>query len=227
MVGRDSNSSIINDERSNDICHVLNQGPNILVALVVANQSTKNATPTQVNAHKVTANALTISYVECQGIMCALNSLDVSFNPPIKSADDAIDRIIADGKNAMEAQCVWLVTEPLPLLILIVTATLGYATLALGEDGLQTAIETLPLVGQKIISTIFKSYFFAMVRASFYFAIIAHAAEAIFIAVMLRLRAKLGYLACLKWFVLTSCVGYPLTKKAMLYTNQPKEDKLD
>lgn len=226
MGDRDS-TIIIDDERSNDICHALNKTPNILAALVVANQSTKNATPTQVKARKISENSLTISYVECQGTMCALNSLDVSFNPPIKSADDAIDRVVTDGKTAMEAQCLWLITEPLPLLILIVTSALGYATLVLGEDGLQTAIESLPSVLQKIMFSMFGSYFFVVVQASFYFAIIAHALEALYIAVMLRMRAKLGCLACLKWFVLISCVGYPLTKKAMLFSNQPKEDKLD
>ena len=226
MGDGDSTTIIINDERSNDICHALNKTPNILVALVVANQSNKNATPTQVKARKISANALTISYVECQGTMCALNSLDVSFNPPIKSADDAIDRVVTDGKTAMKAQCLWLITEPLPLLILIVTSALGYATLVLGEDGLQTAIESLPLVGQ-IISAIFGNYFFTAVQVSFHFAIIAHALEAVYIAIMLRMRAKLGLLTCLKWFLLISCVGYPLTKKAMLYSNQPKEDKLD
>eukprot|EP00985_Skeletonema_marinoi_P013930 scaffold7006_cov174-Skeletonema_marinoi.AAC.20 len=216
---------IINDEQSNDICNALNKNhPNILVALAVANQSTKNAaTPTQVKARKISAHTLTISYVECQGAMCALNSLDVSFSPPIKSADDAIDRIVTDGKIAMEAQCKWLVTETLPLLILIVTAALGYTTLVLGEDGLQTAIDSaVPL-----ISTIFGGYFFSVVRASFYFAVVAHAAEGVYIAIMLRMRASLGYLTCFKWFALICCVGYPLTKKAMLYTNQPKEDKVD
>ena len=226
----DSIIIIINDEQSNDICNALNKNhPNILVALAVANQSTKNAaTPTQVKARKISANTLTISYVECQGAMCALNSLDVSFSPPIKSADDAIDRIVTDGKIAMEAQCKWLFTETLPLLILIVTAALGYTTLVLGEDGLQTAIDSaVPLMGQNIISTIFGSFFFSVVRASFYFAVVAHAAEGVYIAIMLRMRASLGRLACLKWFALICCVGYPLTKKAMMYTNQPKEDKVD
>lgn len=214
----DSSSSIIKNLNEKHL--------NTLVALVVAN--TKNgSTPTQINARKITANTLTISYVECEGTMCALNSVDISFNPPIKSADDAIDRIVTDGKIAMEAQCMWLVTEPLPLLILTVTAALGYATLVLGEDGLQSAIESLPPVGETIISTIFGSYFFGVVRASFYFAIVAHAAEAIYIAIMLRKRASLGCLTCLKWFALICCVGYPLTKKAMLYTNKPREDKLD
>mmetsp|Transcript_30966 Transcript_30966/g.48494 ORF Transcript_30966/g.48494 Transcript_30966/m.48494 type:complete len:231 (-) Transcript_30966:207-899(-) len=216
----DSSSIIIKD---------LNEKhPNILVALVVANIK-NGATPTQINARKITANTLTISYVECEGTMCALNSVDVAFNPPIKSADDAIDRIVTDGKIAMEAQCTWLVTEPLPLVILAVTAALGYTTLVLGEDGLQSAIQSWPLIGQKIISTIFGSYFFGVVRASFYFAIVAHAAEAIYIAIMLRKRASLGYLVCLKWFALICFVGYPLTKKAVLYTNanESKEDKLD
>jgi hypothetical protein len=223
MESDSGSSSTINEERSNDICNVLNKKyPNILVALVVA----KNATPTQVTARKISTNTLTISYVECQGTMCTLNSVDISFNPPIKSANDAIDRIVRDGKRAMEAQCAWLVTEPLPLLILIVTSVLGYATLGLGEDGLQSAIDSVSLVGQ-IISTIFGSYFFIVVRASFYFAVVAHAAEAIYIAIMLRTRATLGYLACLKWFALISCVGYPMTKKALMFTNQPIEDKLD
>lgn len=214
----DSSSVIIKD---------LNEKhPNTLVALVVAN--TKNgATPTQINARKITADTLTISYVECEGTMCALNSVDISFIPPIKSADDAIDRIVTDGKIAMEAQCTWLVTEPLPLLILTVTAALGYTTLVLGEDGLQSAIESMPSVGQTIISTIFGGYFFGVVHASFYFAIVAHAAEAIYIAIMLRKRASLEFLACFKWFALICCVGYPLTKKALLYTSKPKEDKLD
>lgn len=225
----DSDSTTINEEQSNDISNALNKKyPNILVALVVANRTTKHAALTQVTARKISANTLTISYVECQGNMCNLNSVDLSFSPPIKSANnnDAIERIVKDGKRAMEAQFVWLVTEPLPLLILIVTSLLGYATLLLGEDGLQKAMDSVPIVGQ-IISTFLGSYYFIVVRASFYFAIVAHAAEAIYIAIMLRTRANLGYLACLKWFALICCVGYPMTKKALMFTSQPKENKLD
>lgn len=222
-----SGTAINEEERSNDLCNILNKKHhNILVALVAANQSNKNAKPTQVNARRIGASMLTISYVECEGTMCALNSVNISFNPPTKSTNDAIDRIITNGKSAMEAQCVWLVTEPLPLLIIIVTVALGYATLVLGEDGLKTAIDSVPLVGQ-IMSTIFGSYFFVAVRASFYFAVVAHAVEGIYIGFLLRMRANLGYLACFKWFVLICCVGYPLTKKAALFTNQPKESKLD
>jgi hypothetical protein len=231
-IGGLSGSSIfiINEERSHDICSTLNEKYTyLLVALVAANQSSSsnNATPTQVTARKISENSLTLSFVECAGNMCSLCSVDISFNPPIKSSDDAIARLVKDGQIAMEPRCVWLVTEKLPLLILIVTATLGYVTLVLGEDGILTTIDALPLVVQQIISSLFGSYFFVAVRASFYFAIVAHTTEAVYVAVMLRTKANLSYLACFKWFVLICCVGYPLTKKAVLFFHHLKEDKLD
>ena len=217
--------SSFNEESSDEICKALNKNhANNLLALVVS--STKNVSPTQVNARKISASTLTISYVECQGTMCTLNSVDISFSPPIKPVADAIDRVVKEGESAMEAQCMWLVTEPLPLLILMVVATLGYVALVMGENGIESAIDSIPFV-EKIISFLFGSYFFIAVKSSFYFSIVAHSAEALYIAIMFRARTTLGYWACLKWFALICCVGYPLTKKALLFTNQPKEDKLD
>lgn len=221
-------TTIINEEQSKEICDDLNKKHlNVLTAHVAGKQST-NVTPTQINAKKLSANTLTISFVGCEGTMCALSSVDISFNPPIKSAADAVHRIIQEGKTAMEPHCLWLVTEPLPLLIMIVVAALGYATLVLKETGLQNVVEASPLLIQKTISVLFGSFFFTVVRASFYFSIFAHTAEAVYVATMLRVKANLGYLACMKWFVLICCVGYPVTSKAMKFIGQqPKDDKLE
>ena len=217
---------IINEEQSKEICDDLNKMHiNVLTALVTGKQST-NVTPTQINAKKLSANTLTISFVECEGTMCAMNSVGISFNPPIKSAADAVHRIIQEGKIAMEPHFLWLVTEPLPLLIMIIIVALGYATLVLKEAGLQTIVEASPLPIQKTISVLFGSFFFVVVRASFYFSIFAHAAEAVYVTTMLRVKADLGYLACVKWFVLICCVGYPVTSKAIKFIGQ-KGNKLD
>jgi hypothetical protein len=216
---------IINEEQSKEICDDLNKNHlNVLTALVTGKQST-NVTPTQINAKKLSANTLTISFVACEGTMCALNSVEISFNPPLKSAADAVHRIIQEGKKEMEPHFSWLITEPLPLLIMVVVVALGYATLVLEEAGLQTIVEASPF--QKTISVLFGSFFFVVVRASFYFSIFAHTAEAVYVATMLRVKANIGYLTCMKWFVLICCVGYPVTSKAMKFIGQPKGDKLD
>lgn len=218
---------IINEEQSKEICDDLNKKHlNVLTALVAGKQST-NVTPTQINAKKISANTLTISFVQCEGTMCALNSVDISFNPPIKSAADAFHRIFQEGKIAMEPHFSWLITESLPLLIMVVVVALGYATLVLGEAGLQNVVEASPLLIQKTISVLFGSFFFVVVRASFYFSIFAHTAEAVYVATMLRTKANLGCLACIKWFVLICSVGYPVTSKAIKFIAQPKDGKLE
>ena len=98
--------------------------------------------------------------------------------------------------------------------------------MVLKEAGLQTIVEASPLLIQKTISVLFGSFFFVVVRASFYFSIFAHAAEAVYVTTMLRVKADLGYLACVKWFVLICCVGYPVTSKAIKFIGQ-KGNKLD
>ena len=217
---------IINEEQSKEICDDLNKNHlNVLTALVAGKQST-NVTPTQINAKKISANTLTISFVACEGTMCALNSVEISFNPPI-SAADAVHRIIQEGKAKMEPRFSWLITEPLPLLIMVVVVALGYATLVLEEACVQTIFEASPLLIQKTISVLFGSFFFVVVRASFYFSIFAHTAEAVYVATMLRVKANLRYFACIKWFVLICCVGYPVTSKAIKFIGHPKDGKLE
>lgn len=57
----------------------------------------------------------------------------------------------------------------------------------------------------------FASTFQNLCRYAWYFAIVAHALEALIVAYQCTVRFKLPKLMTLKWFVLGCSVGYPIT----------------
>jgi len=155
-----------------------------------------------------------------------MQSVDVPFRPPLETDADAFSRLLSLGAKAMEAKWSWIVSEPICLTIVLVTLALGYTTLILGEDGLQTKINTVP-VAADLMLFVFRSVR-VLYRAcvySFYFAIVAHALEGVYVAHQIRTVLKRGISDSLKWFLVISCVGYPVTMKGMEFIQIANEKK--
>ena len=116
----------------------------------------------------------------------------------------------------MAAKFSWLLTEPLPLLILLIMIIFGYITIILKLDGLRSTMDGIPLASKFIIS-IFGSVdgFYTAVLASFYFSIFAHVSEAVYVTYKLKTKFNLPGAIVTGWLVLVSCVGYPITCKAL------------
>lgn len=115
----------------------------------------------------------------------------------------------------MTARFGWLLA-PLSLLILIIMAIFGYITIILKLDGLRSAIKDFPLV-LKCVTATFGSVdgFYNAVIVSFCFSIFAHVSEATYVAHKLKTKFDLSCTVVTGWFVLVSCVGYPITCKAL------------
>jgi hypothetical protein len=116
----------------------------------------------------------------------------------------------------MGAKCRWLFTEPFPLLILIVMSMFGYITIILDEDRFLSTIDGDPTVSNLIMS-IFGSVgtCYSAITFSFNVGIFLHVLEACFVTYSLMTKFSLSLAAVTKWFILVSCVGYPITRKAL------------
>lgn len=132
------------------------------------------------------------------------------------SVNDAPSRLLVESRKAMAARWSWLYSEPLTLFVLVVMLVLGYITFILDQDGLQFAIDNTPLAS-KLLTWTFGSVgvFYSAVSGSFYVAVWLHVLEASYVAVKLYTKLKLPVAAAVNWFLLVSCVGYPITRKAL------------
>ena len=150
--------------------------------------------------------------------MCMMGSADVPFEPPLTSVEEALPRLLAESRRAMKAQWSWLVREPVATGILLFTSALGSTILIGGKEWLRDVIDMFPLAN-KVVSMMFGSVetFFSAVKVSFYFAIVAHALEAVYVAHQLKTRLGLETIIIMEWFFIICCVGYPITKKGMVF----------
>lgn len=92
----------------------------------------------------------------------------------------------------------------------------GYVTFVLKHDGLQDTLRDVPMALQ-ILKSIFGSTetFYLAVKGSWYFAVFLHVLEAFYVACKFKTRFNLPVVALLNWFILVSCVGYPITSKGL------------
>mmetsp|Transcript_18921 Transcript_18921/g.42964 ORF Transcript_18921/g.42964 Transcript_18921/m.42964 type:complete len:228 (+) Transcript_18921:46-729(+) len=190
--------------------------------LVVFGMAKKSASKTigsgfQISSTTVTAvrkNGCELRVTSCRGDQCDMKTPFFAFKAPLslQSADDVLnDRVISDLRNDVcGPDPLWLVTDPLALLILVVCGLLGYGTY-IGVDNTTDAIAQAPRL-EGTISAIFGTprIFSYLVCGSFWFSIIAHAFEAT-IAVYYSLKSlKLGFYSTGLWGIMIFLVGYPI-----------------
>ncbi|KAL3792486.1 hypothetical protein HJC23_008408 [Cyclotella cryptica] len=216
----------ITQEQSNEVCHLINSNHAACVhalALHHIRSSNSMSYESKVSFAKmemINLDKYTLTFVECgSDSMCMMKSAEILFNPPLVSVKDAPSRLLAEGEKAMSARWSWLYSEPVPFFVLVVMLVLGYVTLALEQDGLQFAIENNPWAS-KLLTWTFGSVrtFYSAVSRSFYLAVWLHLLEAFYVAFKLNTKLKLPSAASVKWFLLVSCVGYPITSKALEFT---------
>jgi hypothetical protein len=109
----------------------------------------------------------------------------------------------------------WLFTHVDALVVLIICASLGYATHIIGISNLVEFIENDAPKLNNVISTVFGSAatFGKWVRGSWIFAVVAHTAEALYVLYHAKTTLKMGVKAQLLWYALVSSVGMPITKE--------------
>ena len=107
---------------------------------------------------------------------------------------------------------------------------LGYLTFS-GYDSFEHEINNIaPEVLQSSIQFLFGSVdsLFMGVKVSFYFGIVAHVLEAIYVAYLCQTKLKLNIITTLSWFVVVTMVGYPMTLKVLNFVsihNQSSQKK--
>ena len=126
----------------------------------------------------------------------------------------------------MAPRYIWLFTEPLALSISSIVIIFGYISFILKHYGLQSAIDNIPVMSKLIIS-IFGSVetLYSAVVASFYFSVVAHGLEAGYASYKLKTYFNLPGETVANWFILVSCVGYPIFSKALEFIRIAEEQK--
>mmetsp|Transcript_6108 Transcript_6108/g.14831 ORF Transcript_6108/g.14831 Transcript_6108/m.14831 type:complete len:222 (+) Transcript_6108:60-725(+) len=115
----------------------------------------------------------------CRGDLCQMKTPTYEFRTPLESAKDLSDKIINEIiPDVCAPNILWLVTDPLALLILVVCGLLGFGTY-IGVENMTEGLMGAPQL-DKTIGTIFGSSrnLAHLVVGSFWFAIVAHVFEA-------------------------------------------------
>jgi hypothetical protein len=133
---------------------------------------------------------------------------------------DVSPRLRKESHKAMSARYIWMFTETLPLLILTIMLVFGHITFILELDGLQSTINEVPLAST-LVESIFGNVdtFYLAVKGSLYLAVVLHVIEAFYVVFKLHSQFSLPGVTLIKWFVLVSFVGYPMTSKALEFIN--------
>lgn len=207
------------DEATNvRICSHMNDDHAVTIhAMVRASLSGREAQRkiTNPKMKSVSEKGYTLSYVLCDGDLCEMRTTDVPFQPPLASADEIRPRLIQDHHKALEPKFGWIIKEPLILAIIVICVAMGLATHALGSEKLSALIESFPKI-ESTVSAVFgsPSTFATLVAKAWYFSVVAHGAEAVYVAYQCRVTLKTTPVAAFKWFILTCCAGFPVTRKA-------------
>jgi len=122
----------------------------------------------------------------------------------------------------------WLVNDPTALAVLAACALLGVATHAVGADALASSVASAPRPVDSAISLVFGSprSFARAVEASWYLVVAAHLVEGAYVFKQCRGVLKTTIPTAVRWFALTSCVGWPITRRVVELARVDKESRV-
>ena len=112
-----------------------------------------------------------------------------------------------DYVRTCSPQIKWLVTDPISLIIIVACSTLAI----LHYTGMANNLP--PFIDAKAVS------FF------WYFSVVVHVFEAIYVAYLCRTKANLSAGITMKWFVFVCCTGWPMASRFMNLIQDEKEKK--
>lgn len=207
----------VSAETSTRICSHMNDDHAATIhAMALSNLSNREAASCKVQNAKmtsVTCKDYTITYVLCSGDNCAMKSISVPFNPPLKSSSEIRPRLIEDHHRALTPKFTWLVTDPLMRMLVGASMLIGVGT-ALGQEELAKRVDDT-YWASSIVCTIFgtSSRFAYLVVAAWYFTLVAHTLEAFYASYLCKKCLKMKTITTAKWFLLNVCTGFPIMKK--------------
>jgi hypothetical protein len=180
-------------------------------------------TITSYKVKAVTNDGCDIYVTTCRGDICEMKHGTYKFHPPIESAKDwsssSNKRIHQIHNTVCCPNPIWLITDPLALVALILCTAVAYGTCYLGMDGIVNAVALMPNI-EGWINTIFGSstIFGYCVIGGFIFAIVAHTIEASIAVYQSHTILKLDLSITLLWGFLVSLVGFPVFSRLNEFT---------
>lgn len=209
----------ISPDVSKRICaHMNDDHAATLHATVLARLPQTSARGTVQNAKMtfVTMQEYSISYVVCDGSACAMKTVSVPFEPPLKSSGEVRVRLIQDHHRALAPRFSWLLSDPLIRTLFGVCVLLGVGT-ALGREELSRRVDGAPWA-TAVIAAVFgrergSARFARLVVGSWYVTLLSHTLEACYTAYLCKTVLKMKTGTACQWFVLTVSSGVPIMNK--------------
>ena len=210
-----TNNNEISKETSARICTHMNEDHAVSVyamaksLLPASKQKISNA-----KLKNVTLEGCQISVVTCQGDLCEVHNVFYKFHPPLADAGQVRSAMVNIHHQVCAPQVSWLVTHVDALVVLLIVVLLGYATHMIGTERLTEILQQNTLLGgTRLLSVGGAKYLSAAVKYSWYFAILAHGAEALYVVYQARTTLKMRASGAALWFLMVGSVGWPITKE--------------
>lgn len=160
----------------------------------------------------VTNKGCEISFVTCRGDLCEIHNCLYEFRPPLKSANELTQRLLAIHNQVWAPRISWLMTKPLALQVLIVLGLAGYGTEILGMEGMLALLEQARPDG--FLATVISNpqMFCYLVMGFWYGVVTVHLCEALWAAYHCVSTLKVDTTATFQWFLMILPVGYPILR---------------
>lgn len=180
----------------------------------MAASSTKISSGFHITSSAVTAvkvDGCQLRVTLCRGDLCEMKQSFYKFRTPLVEASALEERIRSEVlPDVCAPKPLWLITDPLAFLILVVCSLLAYGTYT-GIDGITDALLKAPKL-EKTIGLVFgtsRNFAYAVCGA-FWFSIVAHAIEACLVVYYATTVLKMGVVSTSIWAMLVFSVGYPI-----------------
>ena len=182
----------------------------------MATSSTKISAGFHITSSTVTAvksDGCQLRVTLCRGDLCEMKQSFYKFRTPLtEGSTSALEERIRSEvvPDVCAPKPLWLITDPLAFLILVVCSLLAYGTY-IGIDGITDALLKAPKL-EKTIGLVFgtsRNFAYAVCGA-FWFSIVAHGIEASLVVYYATTVLKMGVVSTSIWAILVFSVGYPI-----------------
>jgi Protein of unknown function (DUF2470) len=210
-------SNEITKETSARICTHMNEDHYVSVyamaksLLTPSNNNINNTKLSNVKLVKVTLEGCQITAVSCQGDSCEMLKLFYNFQPPLRNSAQVRPAMVEIHHKVCAPQLSWFITRIDVFIVFVVVALLGYITHVVGTDHFTKILQDFTyLQGRTWIA----EHLSMAVKYSWYFALVVHFLEALYVVYQAQITLKLQVIpTTLLWFFMVGCVGIPVTKE--------------
>ena len=201
-------SSIISVAVSNRMCAHMNDDHAVSVFAMAKSRTASSCgswTITRSQLTLVTEHGATLQATLCRNSLCKRETIVYPFHPPLTSAKEARQRLVAIH-HSVTRPLTWYRTTPVPLLCALVVVTLAYGVLVVGSEGLMEVLEVrAPFVLEAVASdavTVVKA-----LRVWLAIAVVSHLALCTYVAYHCMKTLKLKPMGTILWYGSVALAG--------------------